>query len=121
MESFVSVHPLGVKVLGKILVGRDQTTDDPELVRLSAEDFDRLSIIFKSVGVEIGAHQRLGLFQLDVKPWGDIRERALRGGELLVAAIECLREAARDPALALPDIAAKDYEVLRREALVRRK
>src|SRR6516165_12585626 len=103
------------KILGEVLLGRDRAADDAEFVRLMAEDIDRFSILLKSVGVEIDAHQRLGLFELDIEPGGDIREPALRGGELIVAANERLGQAARDPFVTLPDITAQDHKVLRRE------
>src|ERR1700758_757782 len=80
------------------------------------EGFDRFSVLLKPVGVKVGAHQRLGLFELDIEPRGDVREPALRGGKLVVAANERLGQAVRKPFLALPDIAAQDHEVLRREA-----
>src|SRR5215469_16496418 len=93
----------GGKILGEILFYRDRAADDPERMRLTAEGLDRLSVLLEAIGVEIGTHQRLGFLEFEVEPGGDIGKLALRFGELLGAAIKSLREAARDPLLALPD------------------
>ena len=106
----------GIEELGEIFAGRDRAADDAEVIGLAAEDLNRVAIFVEPIGVEVLAHQRFGLLELGIEPRADIRELALRCGELVVAADKGVGQVARDPFVPLPDLAAQDDQVLRRKA-----
>src|SRR3954451_20944997 len=101
--------------IGEIFLRRDQPGGDAEFVGLMAEGVHLRAVLLEAVGVEMGAHQRLGFLQLGLQPGRDIGEIALRLGEHRVGPDERLGQAARQPFIPLPHLAPEHDQVLRRE------
>src|SRR3954469_12592877 len=100
-------YRLGGQKIGEILLRRDQPRGDAEFVSLMAERVHLRPVLLEPVGVEIGAHQRLGFLQLGLQPGRDIGEIALRLGEHRVGPHERLSQAAGDPLVALPRLSSQ--------------